>query len=102
MIDVATRVAGALNSAPVRTRALAGGCVSDVRHLTLADGREVVAKVGGNGFALEGFMLSYLAEHSRLPVPAVLHAGDDLLLMEYLPSVGGGIGPVAEADAAVH
>ena len=35
--------------------------------------------------ALEAWMLGYLARHSALPVPAVLHAEDWLLLMEAMP-----------------
>lgn len=60
-----------------------------------------MAKLGGpgSGLAREGFMLRYLAGHSALPVPAVLHADDRLLLMEMLPA-GGPIDAAAERHAA--
>jgi len=94
---IITRVAG---SRPVRTRAMGGGCVADVRRIDLADGGALVAKLGGpgSGLALEGFMLRYLAEHGALPVPEVLHADDDLLLMTWIET-DGGITAGAQADA---
>jgi fructosamine-3-kinase len=94
------RVRAALGSNVVREQDLAGGCIADVRRLTLADGRDVVAKVG-HGLALEGFMLSYLAAHSRLPVPEVFFSSEDLLLMEYLPT-SGQLSDAAQEDAADH
>lgn len=100
MTDLHGRVAEVLRSAVRRDDPLAGGCVGDVRKLTLQDGRRVVAK-RGRGLALEGMMLSYLIEYTRLPVPAVLYADDDLLLLEYVES-GEGISDSAETDAAEH
>lgn len=94
------RVSAALGSDVVRETGLAGGCVADVRRLTLADGRDVVAKAG-QGLALESFMLSYLTEHSRLPVPKVLFNAEDLLLMEFLPT-SGALSPASEENAADH
>ena len=67
---------------------LSGGCVGQVYRVRLADGRTLVAKVDESArpvLAAEGFMLRYLAEHSDLPVPAVIHDSDRLLLMSYLP-----------------
>lgn len=67
---------------------LSGGCVGQVYRVRLADGETLVAKVdeGANPvLAIEGFMLRYLTEHSDLPVPAVIHESDRLLLMSYLP-----------------
>jgi fructosamine-3-kinase len=52
------------------------------------NGESLIAKVDENArpvLATEGFMLHYLAEHSNLPVPAVIHCTDRLLLMSYLP-----------------
>jgi fructosamine-3-kinase len=94
------RVAGAR---PVAARVMGGGCVGDVRRIDLADGRTVVvkqgvAKPGGSGLAVEGYMLRYLAEYSTLPVPDVLHADDDLLVMTWIDS-DGAITAGAEADA---
>ena len=69
---------------------LGGGCVGDVRRIELADGRQWVAKfdLTQAGLATEGFMLSYLAEKSSLPVPEVFLSDDDLLVMASLPAGG--------------
>lgn len=100
MSDLGPRVRAALNIEVAQEQELTGGCIADVRRLTLADGREIVAKVG-QGLALEGFMLSYLKDHSRLPVPGVLSAAEDLLLMDYLPS-SGQLSERSQEDAADH
>ncbi|MFQ5763398.1 MAG: fructosamine kinase family protein [Rhodospirillales bacterium] len=94
-------IARALGAEPVRVRPLGGGCVGDVSRVTLADGREVVAKSGdrGSGLDLEGFMLRYLAREGGLPVPDVLHAEDGLLLMSWVETEGG-ITEGAQAEAA--
>lgn len=97
-MTLAARVREALNSEIAGEQQLAGGCIADVRRLTLADGREVVAKAG-HGLELEAFMLTYLSARSRLPVPRVLYGGEDLLLMEYLPNAGA-ITPKAQEHAA--
>ena len=74
----------------VGTASLSGGCVADVREVRLGDGRFVVAKIGGPGASLdiEGRMLGYLASRSGLPVPEVLHAQPDLLVMERIEHDG--------------
>lgn len=99
-MNLAARVKEALGAEVVREATLAGGCISDVRRLALGNGRDIVAKAG-QGLALEGFMLSYLADHSSLPVPQVLHCAEDLLLMTYLPTTGR-LSAAAQEDAADH
>ncbi len=42
-------------------------------------------------------MLAYLADHSELPVPGVLHASDQVLLMEFVETAGG-----LDASAQTH
>jgi len=86
--DIIERAAGAR---PKRARPMGGGCVGDVSRIELADGRVVVAKTGdaGSGLDLEAFMLRYLRDHSDLPVPEVLHAADDLLVMSHIATSGG-------------
>jgi fructosamine-3-kinase len=104
MSEIHDRVRKLLHANVVRGSPLSGGCVADVRHLTLEDGRDIVAKVGTGvapGLALEGFMLEFLGQNSRLPVPQVLFADDDLLLMTFVPG-GEMIGPSAQEDAAHH
>lgn len=81
------RIESALGVHPTASRALSGGCIGEVYRVDLDDGRSIVAKVGdGQGVSLdiEGRMLRYLAEHSRLPVPEVLYSSDTLLLMAFV------------------
>ncbi len=99
--DIEATITKATGSAPVRAQPLGGGCVGDVRKVTLADGRTIVAKSGdaGSHLDLEGFMLEYLARHGGLPVPDVLYADDGLLLMSCLDAAGG-ISAGAQIEAA--
>ncbi len=101
--NVEDRIQRVTGSTVQQVASLAGGCIGDVRRIDLTDGRTFVAKLGGagSGLALEGFMLRYLAEHSPLPVPAVVDADDDLLVMDYLPS-GGRLDAAAQIHAADH
>ena len=91
-----------ITGAPVeRISPLGGGCVGDVYRVDLADGKRFVAKTGqaGSGLSIEGFMLESLRRLSNLPVPAVLHADDTLLLMDYIRT-SGGIDATAQSHAA--
>ena len=66
---------------------LVGGCIGEVYRVDLLDKTALVAKVAdGSGVTLEpeGFMLRYLKQQSSLPVPAVIHSSDTLLLMELI------------------
>jgi fructosamine-3-kinase len=101
--DLASRIAVALGRAVVGSRPLAGGCVADVREIDLDDGTSCVVKVASaGGLEVEAWMLRYLATHSRLPVPAVLHGEDTMLVLEQVACDGAGFGPSAERDAADH
>ena len=95
------RIAAALGQTPASLRPLGGGSVAEVYELVMPGGERLVAKVGSAGakLALEGWMLGYLAEHSAAPVPAVRHASDTLLVMDYIAS-SGGITPAVERHAA--
>src|SRR3546814_7768901 len=89
---------------------LHGGCVDDVYRLDFDDRPPLVAKVappGRGGLAIESYMPGYLARHSRLPVPAIRHVADNLLLMDYVEHVWNlgagrpqGDRAAAEEDAA--
>lgn len=81
---------------------LSGGSVGEVFKAQLSDGRTVVAKVDHDEeqqLGLEGFMLRYLAEKSRLPVPEVLFSNSRLLLLEFLPGRST-FSPAAQGCAA--
>ena len=93
----------------VATRPLAGGCIAEVLRIDLGDGGSLVAKVAdpaAGALGLEARMLRYLADHSNLPVPRVLHADDGLLLMDFIASTGGldarAEGHAAELLAELH
>lgn len=71
----------------IKSQALHGGCIGEVYRLQLENGRDIVAKIAsgkGANLDIEGYMLRYLAEHSQLPVPEVIHSSDRLLLMDYI------------------
>ena len=90
-----------LGSPLVASRWLSGGHNADLIRVDLVDGRRLVVKQGRAGakLDLEGFMLRYLAQHSRLPVPQVHVSEDDLLVMDFVDA-GGGIGQAAQRHAA--
>lgn len=96
-MDLHARIEGALGAPVTGARRLAGGCVADVLRADLADGRVVAVKHGGSSYQTEAGMLRALAERSALPVPGVLHAEPDLLILEYVESDGR-----LDADAERH
>ena len=83
MAGPSTRIAAALGVASVELAPLAGGNVGEVYRVRLADGGLLVAKLGlpDGALAVEAWMLGYLAQHTALPVPEVLHTSESLLLM---------------------
>jgi fructosamine-3-kinase len=104
--DTARARIEAIAGAPIIGSAtMHGGDIAAVWRADLADGRTLVAKSGAN-LAIEGWMLGYLKEHTRAPVPEVYHADDDLLLMELIGN-DGTLDPFAETHlgdviAALH
>lgn len=84
-----------------RLSPLSGGCIGEVYRVDLADGDALVAKIGfeNSGLEREGEMLAYLGDHSNLPVPTVISAADDLLLMTYLEA-GDSLSDAAQIHAA--
>jgi fructosamine-3-kinase len=77
--------------------AMGGGCVAPVFRVALEDGRAVVVKMG-QGLSLEAWMLRWLAANTQAPVPAVLHAADDLLVLTLLDGDSSGLSAQAEAE----
>lgn len=84
---LADRLEAALGTRPVGLRPLSGGCVADIRRVDFPGGERVVAKMGGD-LGTEAYMLRYLARHSALPVPAVVHEDGDLLVIEFVETSG--------------
>ena len=102
--DLRERIENAAGAAPVNIASLGGGCVGEVYRARLDDGRDVVVKLdrakGGGTLDVEGAMLRTLADHARLPVPGVIHASADILVMDHIENDGGAIGPDAQRHAA--
>jgi fructosamine-3-kinase len=75
---------------PTTMEPLRGGCIGTVRRARMPSGPDLVIKTGDASakLSIEGDMLRYLAKHSALPVPEVLHSADDLLIMEFIDSSG--------------
>ena len=97
---LAERVGRALGRTVVDEHPLGGGQVGSATALKLDDGTWVVGKTSpGTPLDVEAFMLRYLREHSALPVPEVLHAEPDLLVLERLPGSAGGVSRTAQAHA---
>lgn len=91
---IRSRIAAAMGSAVSRLQPLHGGDIAQTWRAELADGRSVVAN-SGHALELEGWMLRYLKQHSKVPVPVVHHAEDALLVMSYVAN-DGGVDPFAE------
>lgn len=103
-MSLATVLSELLAQEVTHLRPLPGGCVGEVYRVELADRNAVVVKVDARPqpqLHVEGFMLRYLAEHSQLPVPQVLHSTPELLVMEFLPGISQ-FDREAERDAAAH
>jgi fructosamine-3-kinase len=97
--DLADRIEHLLGKRPLRIAAMGGGCIAPVHRCDLPGGERVVAKQPSPGRTLdcEAWMLGYLRKHSGLPVPAVLAAEPDLLLLEYIDA-----GDALDARAEAH
>lgn len=97
--DLRRRIAEALGVVVEGLEPLSGGMVGSVHRATLAGGERVVAKTTpGIDLRIEARMLEALRVH--LPVPAVHHADEGLLVLELLPGRPGADGPAAERHAA--
>lgn len=80
----------ALGKSPKRVTPLSGGCIGDVYRVDLddPDAAPVVMKADHGPEAkldIEAWMLRYLSENSRLPVPAVRFSTPQVLIMDFLP-----------------
>lgn len=104
VLSLADRVVGLLGRAVLAQAPLHGGCLARVTRLTLADGTMIVAKEAlepASDLTLEAWMLQELRRRADLPVPEVLAACRDLLLMSWLPHLpSGGLDAAAQRHAA--
>jgi fructosamine-3-kinase len=65
---------------------LSGGMISEVVKITFKNQPPLVAKLSQNNhdLTIEAYMLEYLKTKSDLPIPKVIHAEKQLLLIEYI------------------
>lgn len=86
----AAEIARALECTPedVTLTPLHGGCIAEVYRVEAPGGR-FVAKVGGGLGVLEGRMLAALAQVDGMPVPGIVAAEPDLLILEWKPGQTG-------------
>ncbi len=97
--QIIERVTSVIGETVRSSSPLSGGCVADVSLLETASGARYVVKAGDNSLGIEADMLTYLGEQSSLPIPTVVHAEPDLLIMTHVDADGrGGVG--AEVHAA--
>ncbi len=95
---LAARIGQITGLAVTGSTPLHGGCIGQVLLVSLQGGGRVVAKLGP-GLEPEGWMLRTLASQTQLPVPHVVHADDDLLLLNYIEA-GEAVGDSAQIHAA--
>ncbi|MEO1248796.1 MAG: fructosamine kinase family protein [Pseudomonadota bacterium] len=104
--NLADRVEQALGRRPTSARPLSGGSTVEVLTLDLPGGERVVVKWGPGRLTIEAAMLKALADQGSLPLPNVLSAAEDLLILEFIASdndTKGGLatpGPKAQIHAA--
>lgn len=102
--DLISAIEAALDTRVVRSAPITVGFGLTGLKADLSDGSSVAVKAGvterADQLELEAYMLRELARLSDLPVPNVLHAGRDLLVMSWIDNDGGPITADAERHAA--
>lgn len=93
-----TRVSRLVGDRVVRSRTLTGGLIGDVVRMRLERLPDLVVKTAGPDarLTIEADMLGRLRDTGVIPVPDVLHADDDLLIMRWVE--GEHLTPAAEGD----
>lgn len=87
MTALADRGAALLGGTLRHVETLAGGSLSRLVRIVLADGREAIVKSGPNP-TIEAAMLNAIRA-AGAPVPEVFAADDEVLVIEILPQSGG-------------
>lgn len=85
---------------------LGGGSIAAVWRVRTAASCDLIVKAG-TGLALEAWMLTWLASETQAPVPRVIAAAEDLLVMEHLDGEAGALSTGGERHlgaivAALH
>jgi len=102
-LSLASAIEAMLGTPPIKGQPLSGGDLSAIFRITLADGRDVVAKQGATA-SREAVMLEAIRV-TGAPAPEVLAADGDWLFLELLrgsSGVRGAWGSLAAALALLH
>ncbi len=79
---------------------------AQIYRFGLEGGRSVVAKVAERGLDTEAYMLNYLKQRSKLPVPTIHYSNEHVIVMEPIESHyaldAAGTKNAAEVIAALH
>lgn len=59
---------------------------AQIYRMTLSDGSVCVAKLADHGLDVEAYMLQYLKDKSKLPVPTVYYSNEHVIIMEFIDS----------------
>lgn len=103
MTDLFNRIEQILGERPQQSQTLHGGDVARTVLLTMPDGTKFVVKKSDNyttDFALEAWMLRILGGVKGIPVPEVVFADTDILVMAYIPHEQIPLPPNAEQHLA--
>lgn len=108
-MDLREQLSAIFGTSVAQIDTLGGGCVSSVFRVRLSDGRLLAVKTdddGQFGLPVEAYMLAYLAHHTSLPGPVVLHQSSRLLVMSFVRGrssfTRGAQRHAAESLAALH
>lgn len=59
---------------------------AQIYRLSFDDGTTCVGKVAERGLDTEAYMLNYLREKSKLPIPAIYYSNEHVIIMEFIQS----------------
>jgi len=101
-----------LGASVCHAQALGGGCIADATRVELADGRSVVLKameprpqpgdLRPSTLMDEAFMLNRLRQSKTVPVPDVLYADRQFLILDFIDNDGTGFQASAQESLADH
>ena len=81
-----TEVEQRLGKQIVSVAPLSAANKAQIYRLTLKGAGYCVAKVAESGMDVEAFMLNYLREKTKLPVPKVFYSNEHVIIMEFVES----------------
>ncbi|WP_231185159.1 fructosamine kinase family protein [Haladaptatus sp. DYF46] len=100
MDDIAAHLSTVVDEQPTAVSELDGGKIGTVYRVEFDGRAPLVAKTSETPLSIEATMLTHLADRG-LPVPEIVHATDDLLVLEHVDG-DSAISPEIERDVADH